>query len=252
MNVLSFGEIVWDIIEEEEHLGGAPLNLAAHLAQLGYQSDLVSRVGADRRGGAALDAMKRIGVDASLVQVDPVHPTGYVDVFVDGQGNPDFTIHQQVAYDFISFEAPLRDWLGNDRFDVFTFGTLCQRNEVSRNTLRQTLDAVRAAHVFCDVNLRQDFYDRDIIAHSLQRSTIVKLNHAETVALSGLLFREELDESTFASRIQEEYSVGLVCVTKGAEGCTVYDGGHRVDCPGTKVQVADTLGAGDAFSASFL
>ena len=122
------------------------MNLASHLAQLGYQSGLVSRVGADRRGGAALDAMKRIGVDASGVQVDPVHPTGYVDVFVDGQGNPDFTIHQQIAYDFISFEEPLRDRLGNDRFDVFTFGTLCQRNEVSRNTLRQILDTVRAAH----------------------------------------------------------------------------------------------------------
>ena len=106
--------------------------------------------------------------------------------------------------------------------------------------------------MFCDANLRQDFYDRDIIAQSLHRGTILKLNDAEAVALSGLLFREELDESTFASRIQEEYSVGLVCVTKGAEGCTVYDGGHRVDCPGTKVQVADTVGAGDAFSAVFL
>ena len=252
ITALSFGEIVWDIIRDTEHLGGAPLNLAAHLAQMGCAATMVSRTGDDRLGRAARDALGRLGVDASLVQRDPQRPTGFVDVALDAQGNPTFTIHPDVAYDFIEFDETLARRLAAERFDVFCFGTLCQRSQLSRDTLRRILAAVRAHEVFYDVNIRQHYYSRQIVADSLAACTILKLNDSEHPVLSGLLFGRDLAEADFARRVRDEFSVGLVCVTKGAGGCTIHHAGRRFDSPGLSVEVADTVGSGDAFSAAFL
>lgn len=252
MKTLSFGEIVWDVIQGREHLGGAPLNLAAHLAQMGCASAMISRLGSDRLGQAARDAMTRLRMDVVMVQEDPVHPTGVVDVAVDDRGDPTYTIRETAAYDFIEQDAMLVRRLAEERFDAFCFGTLAQRNEISRTTLRKILDTVHASHVLYDVNLRQQYNDRNVVDDSLRRSTIVKLNDAESRNLCELLFAGPLDEHEFARRVQTEYEISVVCVTKGARGCSIYVDGRRADFAGHSVEVVDTVGAGDAFSAAFL
>ena len=252
MKALSFGEIVWDVIQGQEHLGGAPLNLAAHLAQMGCASAMISRLGRDRLGRAARVAMTGLGMDVALVQEDPVHPTGIVDVAVDERGDPTYTIRETAAYDFIELDETLERRLVDEQFDAFCFGTLAQRNEISRKTLRQILDTVHASYVFYDVNLRQQYNDRNVVDDSLRRSKIVKLNDAESHILCELLFARPLDEHEFARQVQKEYEISVFCITKGAGGCSIYVDGLQADFAGHTVEVVDTVGAGDAFSAAFL
>jgi fructokinase len=253
MKIFSFGAVLWDVIEGREYIGGAPFNLAAHWAQLGGEAFLISRVGCDRRGTVALAVMQRLGVRSRYVQRDVSHPTGWVDVRLIAGGQPEFTIHSDVAFDFIATTPLLLYDLKREALDAFCFGTLEQRAPVARVTLFKILDRIRARHVFYDVNLRQNFFDAERVGQSLVRSTIVKLNAAEAVQLSGLLYGRRLAERQFAARLRADYPrLELICVTKGARGCTVYADGPPIQAPGVRVKVADTVGAGDAFGAAFL
>ena len=136
--------------------------------------------------------------------------------------------------------------------DVVCFGTLIQRGEVARASLYRMLDTVQAAHVFYDVNIRLDYYPESVVRESLQHSTIVKLNAGELILLSRRLYGDEFAEEDFAERLSADYGLDVVCVTKEADGCTVYAGDERHDSPAPTVKVADTVGAGDAFRAGFL
>ncbi len=251
MRVLSYGEILWDIIEGQPYLGGAPFNGAAHLAKCGADTYMISRLGKDELGKRAFSDAQKIGVHTTYIQWDEEHPTGTVDVFLN-EGQPSYTIHPKVAYDFIDF-ATLEDaGLLSERFDVFSFGSLVQRDDVSRTTLHRLLEHVQARHFFYDVNLRKDCFTKEIIHASLSRCTILKLNDEEVIVLSELLFGQEMDEVTFCRQIVDRYGEKVFVITLGAKGCLIYQEGKMESVAGQKVEVVDTVGAGDSFSAAFL
>ncbi|WP_181304167.1 carbohydrate kinase [Rufibacter sp. XAAS-G3-1] len=250
MKVLSFGEILFDIIEGEHYLGGAPLNFAAHLAQCGAESYIFSAVGKDDLGQQALEKIEALGVQTTLIQFDHDHPTGTVPVTLQ-QGQPDYTIIKEVAYDYIQLpENPEDVWAVT--YDVLYFGTLAQRTPQSRETLRQITELQTFTHVFYDVNLRKDSYTQEIIQESLPLCTILKLNDEEVTVLSAMLYGQKLETEAFARRTAEEYNTQVIIITAGATGCYIYEQGQLSFSPAQPVTVVDTVGAGDAFSAAFV
>jgi len=250
MKVAAFGEILWDIIEGKAHLGGAPLNFAAHSAQCGAESYMISRLGADDFGKKAFEKLDEFNVNKSTVQFDQQHSTGTVDVFLEN-GQPSYTIHTHVAYDYILFRE-LPDAFNNLDFDIFYFGTLAQREDVSRRTLHEILEAKSFKNVFYDVNLRKDCYSKEIVLDSLKRSNVLKLNDEEVEVISGYLFSKPYSIEDFSKACYDKYGHNVIIVTAGAEGCYVYHNNEMSQVPGKKVEVADAVGAGDSFSASFM
>ncbi len=253
IDVAAFGEILWDMIEGKPHIGGAPFNLAAHAVRCGLRAAAVSRVGNDPLGKSALAEMDRLDVDRRWTGVDPDRPTGTVTVTLSA-GQPSYTIHEGVAWDFIRLPAGSLAALAAQKPRAVCFGTLAQRGEVSRRTLGQVLDAFANAELFYDVNLRQSFWSGPRVEAGLGRATLVKVNGDEARVLGGLLFGGALEPGGFIRAVLDRYpGVRAVIVTLGAEGCVVRRRGEGpVRCPGVKVKVVDTVGAGDAFSAAFL
>jgi fructokinase len=251
MKAISFGEVLWDIIKGKEYLGGAPFNLAAHLAKLRCESFMVSRVGNDKRGWSVLKEMSKLKVDSSFIQSDKIHPTGTVDVTLRN-GQPSFIINKNAAWDFIETQQVLVRRIKSGSFDVFCFGLLAQRSETSKKTLYRILKTIDSKHIFFDVNLRQNFYSKEIVEKSFSYCDIAKLNDTEVKTLSPVLFGENLKEKDFADEVCRSFPVKIVCVTKGKDGCTVYYKRKSRNIPGIKVKVADAVGSGDAFSAGFL
>ncbi len=249
--VISFGAVVWDIIDGKEYIGGAPFNVAAHMAKQGCESYIITRLGKDIRGIRAIDEIVRMGVDLSFVQTDLSHPTGTAMVTLTGQGIPAFEV-PVAAFDFIEVDNDLLKKLAEQRFEVVCFGTIEQRSEVTRKSLYQVLDVLNTSHVFYDVNIRLGFYPEEIIRESMNRCTIIKMNNSEMGLMSECLYGRSVPEEEFAALVSRDFLIETVCITKGEDGCTVYHGGRYEVCPGHKVKVVDTVGSGDAFSAAFL
>ncbi len=255
MKLLAFGEILWDIVGETKHLGGAPFNLAAHAARCGCEATILSRLGQDMLGEEALAAVIHSAVHDVLIQRDTDHPTGTVEVTVSEDGQPSYQIHESVAYDYIELSQSVLDSILAQSFDVFCFGTLAQRAPVSQKSLARVLKGIRgtSAQVFCDVNLRQHYYQQDLLEVSLAVSDIVKLNEDEAAVLGGLLYKDsDLARPVLCKQLSRDLDIDIVLVTLGAEGVGVYSDGQYHTVAGCPVQVADTIGAGDAFSAVFL
>lgn len=251
MRALAFGEILYDIIDGEEFLGGAPLNLAAHLSRCRMETAYVSRVGDDERGRRALSEMLGLGIRNDFMQIDPDYQTGTVDVDLSTGGQPSYTIHENVAYDHIDpMEIPSAIIAYAPR--VVCFGTIVQRSQSSRQSLYSMLDRLPGIEMLYDVNLRQAYYDRAWIERSLWYATIVKLNAEEVDILGELLFGQKLKLEAFAERLADQWKLKAVLLTLGADGCHVFAESSHTRCGGRKVQVADTVGSGDAFSAGFL
>ena len=252
LDLVAYGEILWDVIDGEAHIGGAPFNLAAHAVRCGLRAAAVSRVGDDKLGHAALGEMARLGVDRRWTDEDSVHPTGTVTVTL-AAGQPSYTIHEGVAWDFIQLSEEAFQSLASERPRAFCFGTLAQRSEVSRQTLSRLLDLFSFTEVFYDVNLRQAFWSGELVAGGLARATLVKVNDEEARVLGGVLFDGACGPEAFARAVLARHPVRAVVVTLGADGCLVCERDKgTVSCPGVKVDVADAVGAGDAFSAAFL
>ena len=249
MKALAFGEILWDIIEGKHYIGGAPFNFAAHVVRNGGQATILSSVGNDELGRRAIDEVNRLGVDSSMVAVHESRPTGTVDVFLR-EGQPDYTIHQQVAFDYISDSA--LPAILHQEFDVFYFGSLAQRNEVSSRSLDKILNSTHFRQVFYDINIRKAFYSREIVARSLERSTIFKINDQEAQIISRLFFDQDLSLESFAQKIINRFEVPLVIITAAEKGCYVASEGEFIHVSAVPVMVADAVGAGDAFSAAFV
>ncbi|MEQ8520469.1 MAG: carbohydrate kinase [Cytophagales bacterium] len=251
MNILVFGEIVWDIIEEKEHLGGAPLNFAAHTAQLGNNLSIVSAVGKDRLGSQALQELAKLSIDTQFVQVLKKAMTGTVQVKLD-HGQPKYRIIEKVAYDFIDFDE--MDTRLLSEFDVFYFGTLAQRNWKSRNTLAKIFTHCSFQHIFCDLNLRKACYSKEIIASSIAQCTMLKLNDEEVEEVSKLLFDTNAAGLTeFWEMLSNRFSnVKIMIITLGKEGCRIITKDDDLHIPAEPCLVKDTIGAGDAFSAAFV
>lgn len=250
MKVLAFGEILWDIINGVEHLGGAPFNFAAHAAQCGNESYIISRLGKDALGNRAFDLSREHGVDPTFIQWDDVYPTGTVDVTLT-KGQPDYFILENVAYDHIRADEIVPS-LKDLQFDVFYFGSLSQRSPVSSDALFTILSQNHFKHIFYDVNLRKNGYTQEVIRRSLTACTTFKLNSDEVNVISNLLWGSYLSVEEFCSSLKLNFpNIRLVVVTASEKGCFVFEN-ELITIPGTLVEVCDAVGAGDAFSAAFM
>ncbi len=248
-NILAFGEILWDLLPSGRKLGGAPFNFACRAESLGDRGWVVSRVGRDDLGREAREAATGLGMDVTGLQDDPEHPTGTVDVtFHDGE--PEYVIHPQVAYDFIEFTPQLLELAG--RADCVCFGTLAQRHEASRAACRQVLESAPQALPVLDINLRKDCYDATIVRDSLQRAKVVKLNGGELRELKSMFDLDGQSLDGLALSLLVRFELACCVATLGPAGALAASETHVRYIPGYEVRVADTVGAGDAFTAGFL
>ncbi len=249
--VVGLGEVLWDLLPERTCLGGAPANFAYITTLMGDQGIVASRVGEDSRGVEALRRMEEMGVDIEHVQTDREHPTGVVNVQIDVQGFAHYEIRNPVAWDSMEWTP---DWQHlAEKADAVCFGSLAQRSETSRATIRKFLGATspKAVKIF-DVNLRQSYYSPEILFESMQLADIVKLNDEELPKIMALGKFPHKDELSSAQRLGDQYQIKLVCITRGGRGSLLVRGQERNEHPGFRVKVADTVGSGDAFTAGLV
>jgi|SRR5580700_3279315 fructokinase len=249
--VVGLGEVLWDLLPGGKQLGGAPANFAYASSLLGDASIVASRLGHDDLGREAAQRIDRLGLVTSHLQTDSEHPTGTVKISVDRDGQPKFKITKSVAWDFLEWSPEWKTVAA--QADAVCFGSLAQRSERSRGTIREFLRAVRPSttRIF-DVNLRQSFYSAAVLAESMKLADIVKLNDDELPRVMSLLrlFHEREEDSL--RRLRETQGVKLVCLTRGAEGSVLVTVDASDSHPGYPAKVADTVGAGDAFTAGLV
>jgi len=245
--VLAVGEVLWDLLPAGKQLGGATANFAYHARVLGADALLVSRVGADALGAEILERLGCLGLRADGVTVDPAVPTGTVEVSLDAGGTPTFVILENVAWDFIPAVPAVLDAAA--RADVVCFGSLAQRAPVSNTSIRAILRAAPpgAVRVF-DINLRQRFWSAAVILDSLALADVLKLNHEELPVLAGLLGLTGGEEA-LVRELARRFRLRAVALTKGAEGSLLLVGNELVSRPAVPVVVADSVGAGDSYTA---
>ncbi|MHC5056651.1 MAG: PfkB family carbohydrate kinase [Planctomycetota bacterium] len=249
--ILAFGETLWDVFPAGAKLGGAPLNFVYRADSLGDRGLIATRIGTDDLGDRAFADIQGLGLDTSHVQRDAARPTGTVPVTVDEAGNPDFTILPDVAYDYIEATEAMLAAAGGA--DCVCFGTLVQRAPVSRASLGKVLGAAKGAMKLLDMNLRRDCYTEETVAASLERADVLKLNDDEARELAGMLGLGRISIQEFAARACERWSLSHCVVTLGERGAfAAASGGEAAYAPGYRVEVADTCGSGDAFTAGFI
>jgi fructokinase len=249
--VVGLGEILWDLLPSGRQLGGAPANFAHCSHLLGNRAVVASRVGSDDLGREARDSLLRSGITDQFLQTDSEHSSGTVHVQLDSAGQAKFEIADNAAWDFLSW-TDLWQALAQSA-DAVCFGSLAQRSEISRRTILDFLDATRpeALRVF-DVNLRQSFYSAEIVQQSVRRANVVKLNHEELARVRELLAIASSDCLSFSREMLQKFDLQLVCVTRGANGSFLCDRNNTDEHPGFRVQIKDTVGAGDAFTAALV
>jgi fructokinase len=253
MNLVSVGEVLWDVIGDTEHLGGAPLNFAAHAAKLGNTALLVSAVGEDARGNRALAAVTALGLSTDYIERISNQPTGYVTVQLRHDGQPTFTIHRPSAYDLAELSARQRDEISRLNPQWIYFGTLAQMSSVVRRTTSMLIAANAGARCFYDINLRRDSYNRDVVLDLLHAAHVLKLNDLEITAVEELLgMRKHESFESFCQECAARFELEAVCVTRGDQGCALLLGRDYLEAPGYAVKVVDTIGAGDAFAAGLV
>jgi fructokinase len=248
---VGLGELLWDIFPAGRQLGGAPANFAYMTNLLGDEGIVASRVGSDELGEEAKRRLEHLGLGTSCIQLDPTYRTGIVQVEVDAKGQPTFQIAEPAAWDAFEW-TPAWQSLAQ-KADAVCFGSLAQRSPRSRETIFSFLKTIRpeTTRVF-DVNLRQSFYSAQILADSAKHADIIKLNHDELPTVVRLLGFPFHDEESAAQWLRHTFHIKLVCITRGAAGSFLVSGYAKHEHPGIQVQVADTVGSGDAFTAALV
>ena len=248
--VVGLGEVLWDVLPEGKKLGGAPANFAYHAGQfLGNNNTIaISALGEDRLADETIEALREHGLNDLLPRVP--YPTGTVQVTLDEQGIPTYDIKENVAWDNIPFDSDIQQIARNCR--AVCFGSLAQRNVVSRETIHKFLDATPddCLKIF-DINLRQQFYTKEIIKESIQRCNILKINDEELVLIGRMFGYPGLDIENKCWLILGKYNLDMLVLTCGINGSYVFTPGQMSFQPTPKVEVADTVGAGDSFTGSF-
>jgi len=246
--IVGIGELLWDMLPTGKQPGGAPANFAYHAQVLGGESRIVSAVGADALGKEIRERLKSLGLNGDSVSEDAIHPTGTTSVSIDAMGKPSYVIHEEVAWDYIRQSPDLLELAR--KADAVCFGTLAQRSEVSRSTIRAFLSKAssKAVRLF-DVNLRQSFYSKEIIETSLELASVLKLSDEELPVIAGLLSIEG-DTLTLMEKLGKRYNLRLIALTKGENGSLLYTEDRFFVHHGYRVEVVDTVGAGDAFAAA--
>lgn len=249
--VVGMGEALWDVLPEGKKIGGAPANFAYHVSQFGLPSRVISAVGNDPLGREIVENFTSKGLNHLIEEVP--YPTGTVQVEIDPAGIPQYDIKENVAWDNIPYTARLEALAGQTR--AVCFGSLAQRNVVSRDTINRFLDAMPQTAdslVVFDVNLRQGFYTKDILCNSMKRCNILKINDEELVTVSRMFGYPGIDLQDKCWILLGKYNLRMLILTCGINGSYVFTPGNVSFQPTPKVEVADTVGAGDSFTAAFI
>jgi fructokinase len=252
MKIISLGEVLWDILPEAEHLGGAPFNFALHVRNLGYDVSFISAVGHDDRGRRALELMEQSRLSTRFVCRTSGHPTGTVTVSLNPSLGPQYVIHRPAAYDFPALNPADLSALLTPPPGWIYFGTLQQMSVPARDLTRRLLDAAPAARRFYDVNLRAGSYTPNLVRTLIQQAHVLKLNHQELPLVQEMCGIEAASLDRFCREIAGVFELETVCVTRSAQGCALLLDGEYVEAPGFPIQLADAIGAGDAFSAALV
>lgn len=252
MKILSFGEIIWDVYPNECYIGGAPLNFAAHLVKSGAEAFLLSSVGDDDLGKKALEKINRFHISSALIEVNGDKPTGQCIVTLDQQGIPFYHILSDVAYDYIQF--PLM--ICSNYFDALSFGTLALRNQRNLSVLKEIIEKGNFGKIYCDLNLRAPFYNKDIVSFCLRNAQIVKLSETELeyVGCNVLQFENDSYEAVMKEVSRHYPTLEVILLTCGENGAYAYIVKEKsmYHCSAAHVNVVSTVGAGDSFGAVFL
>ncbi len=249
--IVGMGEVLWDMLPEGKKIGGAPANFAYHVSQYGFDSCVVSAVGDDKLGNEILESFDNRYLNYLIEKVP--YPTGTVQIELDEAGIPCYEIKENVAWDNIPFTADLEKLARKTR--AVCFGSLAQRNTVSRETINRFLDVMSDTagqyRVF-DVNLRQGFYDKEILCNSMKRCNILKINDEELITVSRMFEYPGIDLEDKCRVLLSEYGLEVLILTCGVNGSYVFTRGNVSFVNTPKIEVADTVGAGDSFTATFI
>jgi len=249
--IAAFGELLWDLLPNGKVLGGAPANFIYRINSFGDTGTLLSKVGNDKAGKEAREALKRLGVSDENIQTDYQFPTGSVKVKIDDNGNPDFNIITDVAYDHIEINTEMIEAFSEA--DCVCFGTLVQRYGISKNTLRELINESPNVVKFLDINLRKKCYTPTTIEDSLFMANILKTNDDELLITKELLGLKNENLKDLAQEVIEKYKLDILLCTLGSKGafCLTNEEVFYFD-PGYQISLGDTVGSGDAFSAGFV
>ena len=246
---VGLGEILWDVLPQTCMLGGAPANFAHHVNALGGAGVPVSRVGNDDLGREALSLLVCRGLNIDAVSLDPEHPTGTVDARVDEDGVATYVFPDNVAWDFLALDQSTLTLAGNA--DAVCFGSLAQRAEISRRSIHRFLDAAEKALKVFDINLRQDFHTPETLTASLDAANVLKINDAELDVVRRL-FSLPQGEQPALQTLMKRHGLDLAVLTRGDKGSLLLSPDTVSDLPAEPVDVVDTIGAGDAFTAALV
>ena len=249
MKLLAFGEVLWDIYPESEHIGGAPLNFAAHFRKCGGKSWIITAVGKDALGDKTIAEIEKMGVYTSFIARSDAE-TGKCLVTLDEKQIPSYNLLNNVAYDFIKIPN-----LNGEKFDVLYFGTLAIRNENNRNTIIELIKHTAFENIFVDINIRPPYFSENVINLALENATIIKISDEELPVVMDFVDKNITSVKDCAKKIASDYeNLKMVIITRGEKGAYVYDcrDGKSYECDAQKVKLVSTVGAGDSFSASFM
>lgn len=248
--IVGLGEVLWDLLPSGRQLGGAPGNFAYHAHALGASACVITRVGADDLGREIRQRFEQQGIADGTLQLDESAPTGTVTVTLSESGHPNYIIHENVAWDHLAVTPAALKAIR--AADAICFGSLAQRGEISRAAIQRLVSAASAdsLRVF-DINLRQKYFSREVIEQSLRLANVLKLNDGELPFLASIFDLAGSTQKQIES-LAKRFSLQVVALTRGAAGSLLYQKGRWSDCPSVPIQIVDTVGAGDSFTAALV
>lgn len=246
--ILCIGEMLWDMLPTGPKPGGAPMNVALQLNNIGFDVQFASRVGNDKQGASLTDFLEKSALKTALVQIDKQLSTSEVLVYLDGSNTAKYEICEPVAWDHLEYTKGLAHSVS--KTGIIVYGTLCSRNKIAKQTILNVLDSDCLKVI--DVNLRPPFDQKENVEILLGKADIAKLNDEELIQISGWHGKTSKNEEELIRWFSEQYQCSMVCVTKGAEGAVLFTNNQFFTHSGYKVVAVDPVGAGDAFLAGFL
>lgn len=244
--ITSIGEILFDVYPGCKTIGGAPFNFLYHIKKLTGTGNFVSRIGNDDNGKEIIKFLRSNGISIEYTQIDPIHPTGISLAALDALKIPTWEIKTDTAYDFIQATAETKNLIENET-DCLYFGTLAQRNIISRKTIQKFFNL--DLRYFCDLNVRQNFYTESLIKECISAADILKINIDELHLINELILKKKFDAADTPRRILEEFNLKIICVTYGEDGANIFRGSEYSHFKVKIKNVVDTVGAGDAYAA---
>ncbi len=246
--VTAIGEILYDVYPDMKRLGGAPFNFIYHVWKLTGNANFISSVGNDDNGLEIINHLSGIGFDTNYINIDNQHVTGTVQVKLDENKIPHFIISPESSYDYIELNERSRNLITNET-DLLYFGTLTTRNIVSRNTILSLLQN-KTMKYFCDLNLRHNFYSKELVEAMLHASNIIKLNDNELKKLRQFFILPASKEDA-VNHLIEDFNIEMIALTLGADGAEIYSANEANKYKSEVTNIVDTLGAGDAYASVF-